>query len=186
MMVTRNDSMPTSVWIWSITSLKPVAVLIQHSPVKTLAWHPSDSNLLLVTCLTETPLVYQWSQDWESPRIAFAPVGSSSPKSSIRWLPTEEPDQTLLLATSPTSYTVGFVEHRDEASQSRFVTIADAKDGDASPVKGTQSSRKDITELFDESTISEQGQDIDSSNGNGSMEDMDDTFHYRRNVPVAG
>jgi WD40 repeat protein len=176
--------MPTSVWIWSIQSLKPVAVIIQHSQIKTLSWHPSNPNLLLLTCHTDKLIIYQWSLDWDIPYATIIPDLSPVAKSSVRWLVTEESDQPLFIAASPTSYTIGFLEADGSTPEGRFINITEARGAETSPVKGADSPRKDITDLFDENTTSEQGQDSDGADG--STEDVDDTFHYRRQVSVAG
>jgi len=130
--------------------------------------------------VTEKAIVHQWNLEWEAPRVAIIPSGN--PKQSVRWLATEEADQPLLLATTANSYTLGYLEPENGSSHCRFINIAAMEGGDTSPTKGIDSPTKEVTDLFDESVISEQGQD----SVNGSMEDVDDTFHYRRHVPVLG
>jgi WD40 repeat protein len=55
---TRDDSTPTTVWIWDLRSLKPAAILIQHSAVKSLQWHPLDPTYLLIQTTHDSPTLY--------------------------------------------------------------------------------------------------------------------------------
>ena len=50
LVATKNDSMPSTVWIWSLKLLRPYAVLVHLNPVKYISWHPTISDLLLIQC----------------------------------------------------------------------------------------------------------------------------------------
>jgi hypothetical protein len=58
---TRDDSTPTTVWIWDLRSLRPAMILIQHSPVKSLQWHPTDPSYLLIQTTHDAPTLYLYS-----------------------------------------------------------------------------------------------------------------------------
>lgn len=55
---TRDDSTPSTVWIWDLRSLQPKMILIQYAPVKSLLWHPNDPARLLVQTAHDEPTVY--------------------------------------------------------------------------------------------------------------------------------
>ncbi|CAI6336619.1 unnamed protein product [Periconia digitata] len=55
---TRDDSTPSTIWIWDLVSLKPATILIQHSPVKSLTWHPTDPFSLLIQTTHDSPTLY--------------------------------------------------------------------------------------------------------------------------------
>jgi hypothetical protein len=57
-LATRNDNMPTAVWVWSMPSLELVAVLLQKDPVKAAMWDPSEPRLAIVT---GTAKVFLWT-----------------------------------------------------------------------------------------------------------------------------
>ncbi|KAF3336298.1 WD repeat-containing protein WRAP73 [Carex littledalei] len=58
-LLTRNDSMPTVLWIWDIRYLEPAAVLIHKDPIRAAAWDPTGGTQL-VLC-TGSPNLYMWS-----------------------------------------------------------------------------------------------------------------------------
>ncbi|KAH8731650.1 hypothetical protein GQ44DRAFT_746315 [Phaeosphaeriaceae sp. PMI808] len=58
---TRDDSTPSTVWIWDLQSLRPRIVLIQYSPIKTLDWHPHDPTRLLIHTAHDSPTVYLYT-----------------------------------------------------------------------------------------------------------------------------
>lgn len=70
---TRDDSTPTTVWIWDLRSLRPRTILIQYSPVKSLLWHPLDPHTLLIHCAHDSPTMYLYtSPDLSSSSSAAA------------------------------------------------------------------------------------------------------------------
>eukprot|EP00051_Salpingoeca_urceolata_P008323 m.105111 g.105111 ORF g.105111 m.105111 type:complete len:282 (+) comp15691_c0_seq1:2072-2917(+) len=46
-LATRNDNMTCTVWIWSVTKLRLVAVLHHTSAVRNVAWHPTQTALAI-------------------------------------------------------------------------------------------------------------------------------------------
>lgn len=57
-MCTRNDSMPTVVWVWDVQRLELAAILIQKDPVRAAAWDPTCPRLVLCT---ESSNLYMWT-----------------------------------------------------------------------------------------------------------------------------
>ncbi|KAF6989705.1 hypothetical protein CFC21_007007 [Triticum aestivum] len=55
---TRNDNMPTVLWIWDICRLELAAVLVQKDPIRAAAWDPTCPRLVLCT---ESPHLYMWT-----------------------------------------------------------------------------------------------------------------------------
>jgi len=55
---TRNDNMPTALWIWDICRLELAAVLVQKDPIRAAAWDPTCTRLVLCT---ESPHLYMWT-----------------------------------------------------------------------------------------------------------------------------
>ena len=56
----RNDTMPTSVFIWDVKASSLLAVLVQLEHVRVMQWHPTKS--LLAICAS-TPNIYIWTPD---------------------------------------------------------------------------------------------------------------------------
>ncbi|KAG6781263.1 hypothetical protein POTOM_012403 [Populus tomentosa] len=55
---TRNDSMPTALWIWDIHHLELAAILVQKDPIRAAAWDPTCSRLVLCTGSSH---LYMWT-----------------------------------------------------------------------------------------------------------------------------
>ncbi|KAK2994685.1 hypothetical protein RJ640_026164 [Escallonia rubra] len=55
---TRNDSMPSVIWIWDIHHLELAAILIQKDPIRAAAWDPACTRLVLCTGSSQ---LYMWT-----------------------------------------------------------------------------------------------------------------------------
>lgn len=55
---TRNDSMPTVLWIWDINHLELAAILIQKDSIRAAAWDPTCPRLVLCTGSSH---LYMWT-----------------------------------------------------------------------------------------------------------------------------
>ncbi|KAL2540029.1 Transducin/WD40 repeat-like superfamily protein [Abeliophyllum distichum] len=55
---TRNDNMPTVLWIWEVHHLELAAILIQKDPIRAAVWDPKYPRLLLCTGSTH---LYMWT-----------------------------------------------------------------------------------------------------------------------------
>ncbi|EKG12437.1 hypothetical protein MPH_10554 [Macrophomina phaseolina MS6] len=86
LLATRDDSMPTCVWLWDLMKLAARTVLIQHAPVKSLQWHPSIPTLLLIQCAQDDAVIYLWDAEKQGARILKAPLDKSAGKLEARWL----------------------------------------------------------------------------------------------------
>src|ERR1700712_4669035 len=97
MIATRDDSAPTAVWIWDLTRLTAAAVIIQHSPVRQLSWHPSSPSLLLIQSAQDDPVLYFWDVDKSAPHLLPTSSKKTSGKLDIRWLRTKSDRKSALL-----------------------------------------------------------------------------------------
>ncbi|KAH9647902.1 wd repeat-containing protein WRAP73 [Citrus sinensis] len=55
---TRNDSMPTTLWIWDICRQEPAAILVQKDPIRAATWDPTCTRLVLCTGSSH---LYMWT-----------------------------------------------------------------------------------------------------------------------------
>ena len=55
---TRNDSMPSVLWIWDIRHLELTAILVQKDPIRAAAWDPTCTRLVLCTGSSH---LYMWT-----------------------------------------------------------------------------------------------------------------------------
>ncbi|XXG77916.1 hypothetical protein AAC387_Pa08g1969 [Persea americana] len=57
-LLTRNDSMPTVLWIWDIRHLELAAILVQKGAIRAAAWDPTCPRLVLCTGRSH---LYMWT-----------------------------------------------------------------------------------------------------------------------------
>lgn len=48
-LATRNDNMPTAIWIWDMIELSLAVLLLQSSPVREFSWDPHQPRLAIAT-----------------------------------------------------------------------------------------------------------------------------------------
>ncbi|KAB2053718.1 hypothetical protein ES319_A12G206800v1 [Gossypium barbadense] len=85
---TRNDSMPTALWIWDIRHLELAAILVQKDPIRAAAWDPISTRLVLCTGSSH---LYMWT-----PSGAYC-VSNPLPQFSITDLKWNSDGSCLLL-----------------------------------------------------------------------------------------
>lgn len=88
MVATRDDSVPTTVWLWDLAKLAAYTVLIQHSPVKKLTWHPTLPSTLLIQCSHDEPTVFLYDTISAVPYPLLMPVKKTTSKFEVKWLRT--------------------------------------------------------------------------------------------------
>jgi len=102
LIATRNDCMPTTVWIWSLKLLRPYAVLVQLNPIRSISWHPTIPDLLMIQCAPSNDgsptelskqqgVIYLWSAAWAQPRAVTVPMERLSGNTWARWILTAPP-----------------------------------------------------------------------------------------------
>lgn len=87
LIATRDEQAPTTVWIWDLPLQRVKTVLIQHSPVKRLSWHPSISGLLLVSVEKENiPYIHIWDARESEPTVTQIPFRFSGGRFDVQWV----------------------------------------------------------------------------------------------------
>jgi len=190
-LATKHDLLPTTVWIWSLHAGTSVAVLIHHSPVKNVAWHPTEADLLLVHCAIPQPCVHLWKSTWEAPRIVTLPLRRTGGKLEANWLLNPASSEYNILLSSAHQYTTALLSSSGEISPRSTsddevlaksagigaeALFDEGNSFDLSPIKIT---RDETIGLENENEAS----GLDFSMGN---EMVDDTFHYRRHARAIG
>ncbi|KAF2683778.1 WD40 repeat-like protein [Lentithecium fluviatile CBS 122367] len=202
---TKDDSTPTTVWIWDLRSLKPKTILIQHSPVKSLQWHPTNPSHLLIQTMHDSPMVYLYSTptlssssstSTSSPRSALGPPtildfsdritrpgGSPPAKWATKWLNTAPDKKPALALGHQQGYILVWPEGKDQIL--RFEREEGAEESDDSlydiltgrtPVPPLH--RNDGGSEFEE--VVEMG--IEGEGDGESMGSIEDTFRGKRGV----
>lgn len=168
MVATRDDVAPTTVWLWDLTKLAACAVLIQHSPVKQMSWHPSIPSVLLIQCTHEEPTVYVFDSASAIPYAVQLSLQNSSRRLDARWLKTASDKKPALIFSDTGSFLVAWPDGKDvilrfedgpEDSDDSLYEILTGR----SPAKMLDNTEILVSEVQDDTT-----------------EVMDDTFMGRR------
>ncbi|KAK9236499.1 WD40-repeat-containing domain protein [Lipomyces kononenkoae] len=98
LLATRFDLIPTTLWIWSLRTMTPLAVLVHVRKIKSVEWHPQKPHLLLVICANSQTkddetydnydlagvgnendcCFYIWNAEWRNPYALSVPrVGAA-------------------------------------------------------------------------------------------------------------
>lgn len=111
LLATKSDTMPSTIWIWSLTSMIAYAVLLHHAPVKSVEWHPTIPDLLLVHCITEEPVVHIWKESWDAPKIVTTPKRIAGGKIEASWINTSEEKPATVLLVGSSEHTMVSLSH---------------------------------------------------------------------------
>ncbi|OCK74239.1 WD40 repeat-like protein [Lepidopterella palustris CBS 459.81] len=117
LVATRDDSTPTTVWLWDLTHMASRTVIIQHAPVKHLLWHPTIPDLLLIQCAHDDPVLYLWSSTANAPEIITVSLqkglGNTAARLESKWLPTPRDRKPALIFGHTQSYILVWPQGRD-------------------------------------------------------------------------
>ncbi|KAI9846635.1 MAG: hypothetical protein M1838_001212 [Thelocarpon superellum] len=180
LMATRVESIPTTVWIWSVSAQSILAVLIHHSPVKSMQWHPSLPHLLLLHCLNDEAAVYLWSSTWRDPHVVAIPLQDQRGRQEAKWTRNDPSawyeQRPKLLFRNANQLVVGYVDdiEPDASEETRGLhqpTRARTNESDppSHPLRETGSSSDWM--------FQSNAHDDELPSGAG---EVDDTFHHRR------
>ncbi|KAI1432328.1 hypothetical protein GGR50DRAFT_613379 [Xylaria sp. CBS 124048] len=92
LLASRLDDAPSTIWIWDLPTSELRAVLMYHTPVTKVEWHPSQPELLLVKCEGErySGIAFVWDPLSNGPRpIEFSrrlPGAKVTGRSDSIWL----------------------------------------------------------------------------------------------------
>ena len=173
LLASRSDSTPSTLWIWSIASQAPIAVLIHHAAIRNVHWHPTIAGMLLIHCALDNPVVHLWKSTWEMPVIREIQLDTISGRIDANWLFSETHEQSVLMMGNASNYTTARISADGELLPPSNVQ----QPGDQGPDERFDGS------LIDLSPIKLPQNDANFENyddSNANTGDLDDTFQYRR------
>lgn len=109
---TRDERMLNTVWIWNMTTLAAHAVLIQHSNVRRLHWHPTRPESLMIDCGEAIAYMFDASSG-NSPVPLSIPIPGTA---TLSWIHTPADTNSILLAATKSSFCLVYPEGRPESS----------------------------------------------------------------------
>ncbi|KAL8727625.1 MAG: hypothetical protein Q9166_005933 [cf. Caloplaca sp. 2 TL-2023] len=172
LVVSSSSETPSTVWIHSVQSSRPLTALIHHAPIKALLWHSTFPDLLLIQCAMSEATVYLWRASWNTPRTVSLPLKKPIAKLRVSWLSCADERISFMLSSTDQSAIGQFTPEGDEVLSSDSFGQMGPEDMfdeghslDLSPVKGTPAIGL-TTEL-------------------GQTLEVDDTFQYRHGGQAA-
>jgi len=187
LLATKNDSCPTTAWIWSLQTGRTIAILIHHCPIKQLIWHPTIPDLLLMHCAIAEPTMHIWKADWEVPRTITLPFARANGRLEVSWLQSLNDHTLRVMISSAHQYATAEISESGE-----LLAGAPNLEGGGAAVAGAE-------DMFDEgnsfdlspvkfgATGASARLTNDTDSGFGLNDELlDDTFHYRRQIKASG
>ncbi|KAL1598701.1 hypothetical protein SLS60_007841 [Paraconiothyrium brasiliense] len=208
---TRDDSTPTTVWIWDLCTLQPRTILILHSPFKALQWHPSYPSRLLIQSTHDSPTLYLYTADpffsskssctnsAAGPPTSLSlsdsfikPAGSAPANWTARWLNTEADKKSAMVIGHQQGYVLVWPDGKDQVL--RF----EGQEGDESddslydiltgrtpvpPLRDSARRRSHDSEEVGEDVIDIQKETVQGLESIGNFED---TFREKRGIVSRG
>jgi len=179
-LASRDERMLNTVWIWNMATLTTHAVLIQHSNVKRLHWHPTRPQSLLVDCAEG--IAYAFDAGSGGPPV---PMPTSMPGiATMSWLHTTEDARPAILLTAKSSFRILYTEGLPTDSDRQVFAgpaSTDAFDEGASDdsIFDVLSGRKPMPVKTDQSYTERLDFEVETEEENLSTH-MDDTFREKR------
>lgn len=183
LLATRSDSTPSTLWIWSMSSPIPIAVLIHHAAIRSVHWHPTVSDLLLVHCALKNPIIYLWKSTWETPNILNLHLDKIGGKMEACWLFSDTHEQSSFMIGNASNYTVaqldlnGHLLPSQNLQQASERGVDDRFDGSLVELSPFKSPHSNPTFGSEEDVHGQSSQW-------GMTDDLDDTFQHRRQTKV--
>ena len=183
LLATKSESMPTTVWIWSLSSMIAFAILLHHAPVRLMEWHPTANDLLLLHCGIGESIIHLWKESWDAPLVIHTPKHTAGEKLEASWIhtPSEDPFKILLVAED--DYAILQISHDGEVLElpRPQMTTVDTLGPDVRFDEG-HSMDFSAVKLPDNTTAQLAAQAHDDIWA--LADDVDDTFHFKQHTPT--
>ncbi|KAK3368123.1 hypothetical protein B0H63DRAFT_487741 [Podospora didyma] len=175
LVVTRLEDSPSTAWIWDSQVAELRAVLLFHGDIRSLSWHPTILETLLIKCEGDqyNGVVFVWDPLSEGPRsVDFAqhfPGAKSSGNARALWLGHDVSSPPAIFLSDARNYVLASLAESDQSSPW----------GDqASPNPSTTGRREESPlELVPASETGQKTQDLEQDEEDSVLED---TFVYKR------
>lgn len=109
-LATRDCRMLNTVWIWNTATLGAHAVVIQHSNVRRLKWHPSRSQTLMIDCAEG--FAHVWNVSSSDPPVALS-TGALA-KARLSWIEGPTVASPIIMVAEPSRFHLLYPEGQDE------------------------------------------------------------------------
>jgi len=105
-LATRDERMLSTVWIWNVATLAAHAVVMQHSNVRKVQWHPTRASLVMLDCGEGIGYLYDVATS-TAPVAVNAPLPGSP---TLSWVHTAAESKLAILAAARSSFWILYPE----------------------------------------------------------------------------
>jgi hypothetical protein len=188
LLATKSDAAPTTIWIWYPHRGTAAAVLIHHAPVKSIQWHPTIADELLIHCNITQTVAHIWKATWETPKVVRFRLDKPGGRMEAAWLGSNAAGLPRLMLGNGQTYAVVQIDHEGE-----LVPITRNGDALALGPEDKFDEAESVNVLQPMRSYDDQAQG-DTRHGrldNGASgqwdksDEVDDTFGYRRHLKAA-
>lgn len=123
--------MPTAVWIWDLSQTRCCAVLLQHSVVKKLLWHPTDPNTLMIQCIQGESILYSWNGLGGNPRVLDIPAANFSGKTEAQWVPKQAHRKPIIMFGDMRGFVLAYPDGKGTSSSTSSEDIEERNQAEA-------------------------------------------------------
>ncbi|KAF5855375.1 hypothetical protein ETB97_009337 [Aspergillus alliaceus] len=135
LLATVDQTRPNIVWIWNLESAAVlVSALVHEHSVRQAVWHPSETQLLIVTANSAPAAVRSWTPDGQPSIIRIPTSRSDTGRYDARWLPSNQGDNAKFWFGTTEDYTLGHIEGEDGTSQFQGLGFY-SRDGQGLPTR---------------------------------------------------
>jgi hypothetical protein len=190
LLATRTENMPTTIWIWDVSTRKLRTLLILHAPIAKATWHPTINELLMIRCEGDESrgLAHLWEPSWQAPKIvSFAsqiPGGKILGRTIARWLNIDSQYPAIFFSDSQDCLLASLSEQNAEGEVPWMDAVIKEFDiygnQEESPLNLVPADEK---VRFRRMTVDAVDEGITGITGmSGGSEDVDDTFRFKKFV----
>jgi len=122
---TRDGRMQSTVWVWNVAKLSIETVIVQHSNVRKLHWHPSRPETLMLDCGEGIPYFFDASSLKPPQPLQISLPGNVS----LTWIPSPTDAKTTVLAATKSIFFILYPDGRCSiASSENHADVTEAHD----------------------------------------------------------
>ncbi|MCJ1397295.1 hypothetical protein MMC11_000487 [Xylographa trunciseda] len=180
LLASQAESTPSTVWIWSLVSLIPHSILIHHSTVKNLQWHPEDPERLLIHCATEDSVVHLWQSSIDTPHIMPVPLSKPGGRTEASWVQSTDvsPANPVIMLANTLNYALQHVPDAGEGEMAMDTSLSVVVEGLGPEDMFDEGNSMDLSPI--KLSHEQFGMGLDAAS-----DEVDDTFDYRRHLTLA-
>ncbi|MCJ1434369.1 hypothetical protein MMC27_003737 [Xylographa pallens] len=173
------ESTPSTVWIWCLESFTPHSILIHHSFIKSLQWHPEDPECLLIHCATEDPVIHLWHLSFDTPRIIPVPLSRPGGRTEASWIQSSDvnPETPVFMLANSLNYALPHISDASEGDKTVDVSFSAVVEGLGPEDMFDEGNSMDLSPIKLSHEQFGLGFELASN-------EVDDTFDYRRHLAV--